>query len=85
MIQLSSRKNIIILVSVILITIIFVVILIVLNKKPISPISLNNNQATSSAVRDMTKEEKIKVHVNPNQSAEVVNDQGGLYIYRIKK
>ena len=45
-----------------------------------------NNSIQNPPIRIMTAEEKTDtVGIDPNQEAEVVNDQGGLYIYRIKK
>jgi len=85
MIQLSNRKKIIILLSIVLVIIILAVVLIFTKNKstikniPVSP------HATSTPVRAMTRDEKIKVHISPNQEAEVVNEQNGLYIYRLKK
>lgn len=83
MIQLSNRNKIIILLITVLLIVSLLILLIIKNKRPaVSPTT--NNLATQT-VREMTREEKIKVHIDPNLEAEVLNDKDGLYIYRIKK
>lgn len=86
MIQLSSRKKLIILVSIISIIVILIIIMVVTKDKEttVTPV-VNTVTSTQPIVRDMTREEKIKVGISPTQEAEVVNDQNGLFIYKIKK
>lgn len=85
MIQLSSRKKLIILVSVIVVIIILIIVAVVNNNKEttVAPIT-DTVTSTQPVVRDMTREEKIEVGISPNQEAEVVNDQNGLFIYKLK-
>ncbi len=85
MIQLNSRKKIIIFTIVILAISVSVIVLVLKNRKDISQPPIVNNKENVVQVRDMTRDEKIDVGISPDQEAEVVNDQGGLFIYRLKK
>lgn len=87
MIQLNGKRKIIIGVAILII--ISVIVLLVVknnqNKKTVKPIT-NNQTTETNKPRVMTQDEKINVvGIDPAQEAEVLNDQNGLYIYRIKK
>ena len=79
------RKKIIILGTGILVVVIVLIAIFFIGKKNISVKTKTNQNIATSTIREMSRDEKIKVHIDPNVSAEVVNDQNGLYIYRIKK
>lgn len=88
MIQLSSRKKIILLSAVIIVIIILVIVLAIKNNNPKTPPSdnvLTSETPTATVVRDMTEAEKIDIGISPTEEVEVVNENNGLYIYRIKK
>ncbi len=91
MIQLDSRKKIIISAAILLIVVLIGVWLIVKNNQNKNITNKPGVKATTSTVvkpepRVMTDEEKTNiVGIDPSQEAEVLNDQDGLYIYRIKK
>lgn len=89
MIQLDNKKKIIILGATVAIVIIAIIFLLVIkNKKPVAGTPVNNGQTVTNTVqttRDMTRQEKIDHHIDPNQAVEVIKDQDGLYLYRIKK
>lgn len=85
MIQLNSRKKIIIFTFIVLALSISIVILVIKNQKVTTKQPTVNNKENVVQVRDMTRDEKIDVGISPDQEAEVVNDQGGLFIYRLKK
>jgi|GEM_PF-2558689 hypothetical protein len=91
MIQLDSRKKIIISAAILLIVVLLVVWLIVKNYQTKNIISKPGIKATTSVItkpepRLMTDEEKTGVvGIDPSQNAEVLNDQDGIYAYRIKK
>lgn len=87
MIQLDNRKKIII--GVIIFLIIFISVFLIIKNNKSNKIVGQSNKTTTTEVRQprvMTQEEKINVvGIDPTQDAEVLNDQNGLYIYRIKK
>lgn len=89
MIQLDNKKKIIILGATVAIVVIAIIFLLVIkNKESVTDIPINNGKTVTTTiptVRDMTRQEKIDHHIDPNQAAEVINDQDGLYLYRIKK
>jgi len=87
MIQLNSKKKIIILVIAVLLLLgLFFILSNKNNQGKINIETLNNPQANILPSRIMTESEKTdKVGIDPSQTAEVVNDSNGLYIYRIKK
>jgi uncharacterized protein YpmB len=88
MIQLDNRKKIIIGIIIFLIVVLVSVLLILKNKqnnKIINPVT-NTKTAEVKKTRLMTQDEKVNVvGINPTQQAEVLNDQNGMYVYRIKK
>jgi len=85
MIQLDNKKKGIILALIILLIITLLLFFWGI-KKNYSNNSLAGNKKNTFQPRVMTESEKItKVGIDPSQQAEVVNDQNGLYIYRIKK
>ena len=89
MIQLDNKKKIII--GIRIIVIVIAIIFVVLNKKNKAGVQTpntvpSNTEIQKMPIRIMTDEEKTdKVGISPNQNAEVLNDQNGLYIYRITK
>lgn len=89
MIQLDNKKKIIILGAIVAIVAIAIIFLLVIkNKMSVTNIPVNNGQTVTTTIqttRDMTRQEKIDHHIDPNQAAEVIKDQDGLYLYRIKK
>lgn len=91
MIQLNSRNKIIISVAILLIVILISVWLIIKNYSNKNIINQSGTKATTSSVvkpepRIMTNEEKTDiVGIDPSQDVEVLNDQDGIYAYRIKK
>ena len=89
MIQLDNKKKIIILgAAVALVVIAIIFLLVIKNKKPVAGNSVNKGQTVTTTIqttRDMTRQEKIDHHIDPNQAVEVIKDQDGFYLYRIKK
>jgi LPS O-antigen subunit length determinant protein (WzzB/FepE family) len=88
MIQLDNRKKIIVGAIIFLIIILISVLVIVKNKNSNKIVSQPTSIQTTEVrqPRLMTQEEKVNVvGIDPSQDAEVLNDQNGLYIYRIKK
>ena len=85
MIQLDNKKKGIILALIILL-IITLFFFFWGTRKNLTSNFQNGGQKNTFQPRAMTDSEKItKVGIDPSQKAEVVNDQNGLYIYRIKK
>lgn len=89
MIQLDQRKKIIIMISLAVLIIVVAILFIVKNSqnnKIIANPGPGNTTETKRQPREMTQDEKINVvGIDSNTEAEVLNDQDGLYIYRIKK
>lgn len=87
MIQLNRKKKIIILViAVLLLLSLFFLLFIKKDQTKIDIKTVDNVQVNTLPARIMTESEKTdKVGIDPSQTAEVVNDSNGLYIYRIKK
>ncbi|MEI6835981.1 MAG: hypothetical protein WCK59_04050 [Candidatus Falkowbacteria bacterium] len=85
MIQLDNKKKGIILALIILLIITVFFFFWGIRKNISNNLPLGGQKNTFQP-RAMTESEKItKVGIDPSQKAEVVNDQNGLYIYRIKK
>ena len=91
MIQLDSRKKIIISIAILLIVVLISIWLIIKNNQNKNIINKPGVKATTSTVvkpepRIMTNEEKTDIAgIDPSQEVEILNDQDGLYIYRVKK
>jgi hypothetical protein len=87
MIQLDSRKKIIIISgAVLLIIVVIVVLLVIKNKQNNILINDLNEPIKTRQPRLMTEKEKVEtVGIDPTQETELVNDQSGNYIYRLKK
>lgn len=91
MIQLDSRKKIIISIAILLVVVLIGIWLIVKNYQNKNITDKPGVKATTSTVvkpepRAMTDEEKTDVvGIDPSQEVEILNDQDGLYSYRIKK
>jgi len=88
MIQLDNRKKIIIGIIIFLIVVLIGILLVLKNKqnnKIINPVT-NIKTTEIKKTRLMTQDEKANVvGIDPTQQAEVLNDQNGMYVYRIKK
>ena len=90
MIQLDNKKKIIIGAIIFLVVVMIVVLLTIknnqTNKITSQVITTSKTTTAKPQPRVMTQDEKANVvGINPTQQAEVINDQNGLYIYRIKK
>jgi hypothetical protein len=84
MIQLKGNKKIIILGVALLVIIMLILFIFKINKQENIP-SQTQGVVTTTQVREMTRDEKIDLKIDPSLSAEVVNEEDGLYIYKIKK
>jgi len=91
MIQLDSRKKIIISATILFLVVLIGAWLFFKNHQNKNVVIKPIIKATTSVLakpepRVMTKDEKTNVvGIDPSQEAEVLNDQNGLYVYRIKK
>lgn len=90
MIQLDNKKKIFIIVVLILIIIILFFVVKLFRGRSVNqivkPSVVTSGQIKNQPARIMTNDEKIhEIGINPSQEAEVLNDQNGLYSYRIKK
>jgi len=90
MIQLDSRKKIIIGSAIIILVIVLISVLLISKNnqktKIINQTTNNQSITTKPQPRVMTQDEKTNiVGIDPTQQAEVLNDQDGIYAYRIKK
>jgi len=88
MIQLDNKKKIILLAAFILIILIlfFSWRFVVKNKgNNQTAIPSTTDSFNTLPARSMTNQEKTKVNLEASQNAEVVNDQNGFFVYKLKK
>lgn len=81
MLQLNDKKKIIILATLILLVVI-IILFFVFKKDKLATIKQSPTE-NPIPVREMTRDEKIDLTIDPNTSAEVYEPEGQ-YIYKIK-